>query len=456
MPQRLGEIVDPAHFESGIWKSVDVLKAPLWVDGSNVTFRKAQVEKARGYETFLTAGAAVNAVAQALVGGTKRVYLGEPTALQYYDDGGSVTTIASGLTSGQWSMEPWGSYLLATNNQDKLRLWPNTGTALEVSDAPATARIVRQLNVFTVLFDAAGTAGRFVWSDRGDPTVFTASLSNLAGGDYIRNINSRTQCAEKFANGLACWSSDQMYLVSYVGGTAVLSYRTLPANVGAAGLNSCVVVGSYAYGVEPRGFWKTDGLQVQWIAQPAMWDYLSGRIDFDAGDEITCHYDSEYECVEWHWKTQAAGYEGYAYNVRTGSWQPRDWKLTAAAGSAVWGKPIGANGTAVYKLSSGVNAGASALPAWVQTKPLAWGDTDVYKWLDELRLRKSGSANFQVGLLDAPDGTPEWLSAETMAERHYPMREAAFFVLKVASTAADADWSLAGIEGWGEFGGTRL
>lgn len=457
MPQTLGEIAEPQQFETGIWKSVDALKAPLWVDGENVAFRKGQVEKARGYASFITAGGAVNALQQALVGGVRRVYMGLPTSLQYYPEGGSVTNLGTGYTSGAWSMSCFGNYLLATNNIQKLQLWPNTGSALTVSDAPTTARIVRQLNVFTVLFDANGNPGRFVWSDRGDPTVFTASLSNLAGGDYIRNISSRTQCAEEFGNGLACWSSEQMYLISYVGGTSVLSYRTLPAKVGAAGINAVAVDGQLAYGLEPRGFWKTDGYTVQWIADPAVWDYLSSRIDFTAGDEITCHWDAEYQCVEWHWKgTGAIGYEGWCYYPKTNAWAPRNWKLTAAISSAVWGKPLGANGTAALKLATGVNLGSSAMPASIQTKPLAWGATDFYKWIDELRLRRSGSASFQVGLLDDPDGSVSWLTAETMAERHFPMREAAFWVLKVYSTAVDVDWSLAGVEAFGAFGGQRL
>lgn len=457
MPSKFAELAEPQVFESGVFKSVDALKAPLWVDGKGCTFKKGQVEKAKGYSAWQTAAAAVNSIAQALVSNVRRLYFGTATALYYFPDGGSITAIRTGLSSGRWSLLPWGAFLIATNDVDALQLWQNTGTAANISDGPTRARIVKALNVFIVAFDADGIAGRFEWCDRGNPAVWTPSLSNLAGGDNIRNIASRTQCAEAFGNGIAVWSSEQMYLISYVAGTAVLAYRTLDADVGAAGLNAVAVRGTIAYGLERRGFWKTDGLNVEWIAQPAMWDYFKDRIDFSLGDEITCHYDADADAVEWHWPIVGGGYEGWAYGLQNRAWMPREWKLTAAVEGAVWGKALGAVDTALVQLADTVNLAGGAMTSYIQTKPLAWGDTDVYKWIDELRLRKTGTgATLQIGLLDEPDGSPTWLDAETLAERHFPMREAAFWIMKIGSTGVDGNWSFAGVEAYGYAGGSRL
>lgn len=456
MPEKLTEILDAKLIESGVFLSVDNFKIPLWKDGMNVSFRKGQVEKAKGYAAFLTAAAAVNAIEQALVNSLKRVYIGTTNALYYSEDSAAFVALRTGLTTGRWSLLPWGAYLIATNNVDKLQLWANTGSAADITDGPTRARIVKALKVFIVAFDADGIEGRFEWCDRGNPSVWTPALENLAGGDQIRNIVSKTMCAEAFADGLACWSTGQMYLLTYVGGTSIITYRLLDADCGAAGINACVVKDNWAYGVEEaRGFWRTEGVNVTWIAEPMVWDYYKPRIDWTKGDEITTH-DAGDECVEWHFPVVGGGYEGLSFNTKTGAWSPKDWKLTAACKAETWGVPLGANGTAVYKLSSTNNLAGSAMTAFAQTKPLEMGTLDFYKWIDEFRMRMSGNAKLDIGLQDQPDASITWLTQADLAYSHYPMREAGFWTLKISSSAVDVAWSWAGCEVYGQVGGPLI
>lgn len=453
MPQKLTEILDSKVLESGIWPAVDNFKVPLWKDGMNVSFRKGQVEKSLGYAAFLTAGAAVNAIEQALVASVKRVYFGTPTALYYFPDGGSITALRTGLSSGQWDLLPWGAFLLATNNVDKIQLWQNTGSAADITDGPTKARMVRALKVFIVAFDADGVEGRFEWCDRGNPTVWTPTLENLAGGDQIRDIVSKTMSAEPFAGGLACWSTGEMYLLTYVGGTSIITYRKLEADCGSAGLKAVCVKDNWAYGVEQaRGFWRTEGVNVSWIGDPMIWDTYKSLIDWTKGDEITCH-DAGDDCIEWHFPLVAGGGMGLSFNTKTGSWAPKSWKLTAACKSETWGVPLGANGTGIYKLSTGYNQAADPMSAWVQTKPLEMGTLEFFKWVDELRMRMSGNAKLDIGLLDQPDGSVTWLTQENLGRSHFPMREAGFWILKISSTTLDSFWSWAGCEVYGQVAG---
>lgn len=456
MPEKLVEILDSKLIESGVWPSVDNFKVPLWKDGMNVSFRKGQVEKSLGFAAFLTAGANVNAIEQALVSSVKRVYLGTTNALYYYPNGGSITALRTGLSTGRWSLLPWGAFLIATNDVDRVQLWQNTGSAADISDGPTRARIVRALKVFVVAFDADGTEGRFEWCDRGNPTVWTPALDNLAGGDQIRDIVSKTMCAEAFAGGLAAWSTGEMYLITYVGGTSILTYRKLEADCGAAGINAVCVKDSLAYGVEQaRGFWRTEGVSVTWIAEPMIWDYYKSRIDWTKGDEITTHDDGN-ECIEWHFPVVGGGYEGVSFNIRTGAWAPKDWKLTAACKSETWGVPLGANGTAVYQLSSTYNKAGAAMNSWVQSKPLELGTLEFFKWVDELRMRMNGNAKLDIGLVDQPDGSVTWLTQEDLARSHYPMREAGFWIIKISSSAADVSWAWAGMEVYGQVAGPLI
>lgn len=453
---RLDHILDPRLIQSGVYKSVDAYQVPLWIDGRDIEFRNGRVRKARGYSALATSPVNVNALAQAHVGGTARVYLGTTTALYYYPSGGAVTSIRTGLSSGRWSLLAWGNHLLATNNVDRVQYWQNTGTAADLTDGPTTARAIRALNVFAVAFNCDGVDGRFEWCDRGNPLVWTAAADNLAGGDNIRNIASRIQAAEEWANGIACWSRSGMYWVSFVGGTAILAYQTMKAAVGAAGLNSQAVVGGRIYGLDPdRGFWVTDGVQEEWIAEPAIWDYYGPRIDFTQGDLITCHWDKNLKLVEWHWPIVGGGYEGAAFSLQGNGWAPRSWRLDAACEAKSFDRPSGANQTAVYKLGNGVNQASDAMTSYVQSKPLPLGDSQTLKVLEELRSRMTGTADLTIGVSESPDSTITWLDAEALAERNYPQRESGFFHIKISSDGIDEDWSWAGYEAFGSAGGER-
>jgi len=459
MPQPLEEISDAAMMESGIWPSVDVLKAPLWISGQNVDFRKGQVEKARGWSTKTTSLTPVNALAQALVDDKKRIYLAGEDTLRYFVENEDTYDIrTTGLSAGGfWSLIAWGRFLLASNGIDRVQYWPNSGLAVDLTDGPTKASLIRALLVYIVALNVNGEEGRVAWCSGGNPLVWTPTLENDAGGFYIRNVSSPLTACEALGASLIAFTQTQPYQISFVGGNNVITYSDMQLRVGALGKNCVSSDGTSLFGLDRRGFWQTDGVSVRWLADPAIWDYFKERIDFDRGDEVVAYYNRLRATIEWHWKTTENVSEGWAYSLTNNQWAPRSYGLTAAIDDAVFTKPIGADGADVRLLGDGVNAGAGvALASSIQTKPLAIKSLDSYKWLDEIRLRQAGVGLVEVGMSEEPEGVIEWLPAEALAERVFPHREAAFFHLRFSSTGVGDDWSVAGMEFYGKYCGGRI
>lgn len=456
MAKKLTEISSREELESGIFSAVDALKAPLWVSGSNVDFRNGRVEKARGWSVLQSGLVGVTAVAQALADDQKRLYFGNSDGLFNYVDGEEIYTLRSGMTAGRWSLLPWGRFLLATDNVSPLQLWPNTGTAANITDGPLRAKLLKALNVFVVALDCEGEEGRFEWCTDGNPEVWTPTLDNTAGGANLRDISSGIKAGEPFSNGLGLWTRDQMFLVSLVGGNDVMGYQRLAPDVGACGQQAVAVQGGVAYGVDERGFWATDGVTEKRIGQPAIWDTVGATIDFERGDEVVCYVNTARGTVEWNWRTPEGGRSGIAFGRDNGSWAPRDYGIEAAAAGAVFGFPVGTDGTDLRKLGDGVNAGSAALPASVTSKPLAFGDTDRYKYIDELRMQFSGRASLEIGLGESDEAVDEWLAAEELTKRHFPAREAAFWTLRFSSTGVDDTWAVEAVEIFGKLAGGRI
>lgn len=461
MTSKIAEYVEADILASGIWPSIDKLKVPMWTQGSNVDFRKGGVQKAKGYGAIATCPLDINALAQANVQGQKRAYAGCTTGLYYYVDGQEFYPIRTGLSTGTWSLQPWGAYLLATNNVDRMQLWQNSGLSADISEAPLRSKIIRSMGVFNIALNTSNGEDRVEWADPDSPLVWTPSLdNNFAGGLNIRNISSGIRCAEAIGTRLGVWSSDQMYSVQYVGGDDVLGYDTLTAKVGAAGMNCVIIDGAYAVGVEQRGVWRTDGVSVEWPADPAIWDYFAGRIDFTRGDEINGWFDRDRQTYEWNWPLVGGGFEGWAM-TRQGVWAPRSFSLSAVADDSVFGYPLGAQSSALRRLSYGVDAAGAALASSIRSKPLAMGETDKYKWVDEFRLRQTNTgARFRFGVYyDSPDGDEpdEWLSYQDMAQRMLQVdgehREAAFWVFEISTDGVGETFTLEGIEVWGKYGG---
>ena len=173
--------------ESGIFASLHKLDVPLWIDGENVEFRDGMVRKSRGWvlpssdvtlfdsvsgnfddatgnfddggdaPTFSSLGAGPfrGLQQQKTLDDALHLFWGNTTNL-FHSTGGAGASVGSGFTgqqdegtqpATQWSMTPWGDWMVATNGVDNAQIYKGASFAA-LGNAAAqftTAEIVRAL-----------------------------------------------------------------------------------------------------------------------------------------------------------------------------------------------------------------------------------------------------------------------------------------------------------------------
>lgn len=449
----LAEIKDPQAIESGVFPGPAKGTAPLWAAGKNVIFREGAVEKMPGWEKLFSLSATPSAVVQAFADGAQRAYAGNATGLWKWEAGvlEQILTMPSGL---HWSLQVWGNQLLAVDEETSgVWWWGNSGQAGIAPGSPSKASIIRAFNVHLMAFQRDGEPNRISWCSAGNPGLWTPALDNSAGGLNIRNISSPIRAAGMMGQYMAVYSADQMYLVQYVGGQIVFGYTEALAGIGAAGKNCLVPVGREHYGCERRGFWRTDGASSIFISEPALWTAVKDRINWDRGDDIYGIHNRELSLAEWYYPTVDGGFEGVAYNYSKGIWMPRDFRVNGGQSGTVFPGPIAAINEDVVVMNQGKNAGELPLAANIQTKPLALGTEQFWKYIDDICCAFEGNPDLEIGLQSELYEEVEWLPLQALTRHVGPERETVFLTLRFSSSALDAWWRVNQIAIDGELAG---
>jgi hypothetical protein len=152
-------LLTPDQIQSGIWKTNKAAGA-LWQEGNNVVFRNNGVEKLLGATQFGDAGDQVRDFAQAYISTTaaRRAYITTDTKVRMFELLASVwtpTDLLTWPTASQYSdIETWGTWLLATNGIDPVKVWKNTGTMVNLGGVPFTkAKILKRKTPFLLAFN---------------------------------------------------------------------------------------------------------------------------------------------------------------------------------------------------------------------------------------------------------------------------------------------------------------
>jgi len=106
-------------------------------------------------------------------------------------------------------------------------------------------------------------------------------------------------------------------------------------------------------------------------------------------------------------------------------------------------------------MEDGSDAGSGALIASVRTKPMDLGDTNLWKFIDEIRLKVeiTGNLTMKVGISESDEGPIEWLPDVAVVKRNFVYRDAVFLTLEFESVGIGDVWNFSGAEFFGEIGG---
>lgn len=354
-------------------------RVPFWKETSNVIFHELGVVAAPGHFLLfdkLDSGPKLGLLEAEILADTvrkKTLFSGNPTKLMRFVEGDIIETDVSRAVGGAygtgaplhqtpnnnallWSFAQWGEWALATNGWDKLQLYKGNVAApqkffdLQQSGAVALpfsrAQIIRRLKAFAVALNTSNGADLVEWCDLDDLFTWTNTQLNQAGSLPIRNLNSQIMAAEDLGNaGLGVYGRDQLHLLSFIGAPDVFGFDKLLDGLGAYGKAAVAPIGAYHYGWGPRGIWRTDGSQIEYIDNPSVRDFLKANLNHEQSSKIVAWPLVNYSCVVFFFPKVGSLWNnaGLCYSFANGTWWQFDFGRSAATAGTVFDLPFTAD-----------------------------------------------------------------------------------------------------------------
>lgn len=288
---------------AGIMPSIEPASGAIWKISKNCWFREASIENNLGRTRVAATTLQTRFLANAFTAaGQKRLFYEDSGVVRYYN-GTTTVAVDSLANNGTYWLEPWGDWLLATDYQNNLKLWKNTGGFITITDAAtqfAKCRIVKKLAQHVLAYNTDVFPSGFHWSTANDPEIWTPSTTNSARNLPIRGLDSEIVCVADLGASHAVYSRSTLLLVRYVGPTQWFGTpQQALQGIGAVSALSSVSVGALNYGLCRDGVFVTDGNSFQYIDRPAIDRWIQEQIDWSKASEIAGFYNARLQLVSW-------------------------------------------------------------------------------------------------------------------------------------------------------------
>lgn len=467
---------------TGLWPGVHDSKCPLWKDGRNVLFTAEGVRKMKGWSSLNSGSGTANPIrgaTQQQISGIQYLFYGTPTALYRWrasDSTGSDVSKAGGYSgntndtatqvASTWSFANWGTYIIATNGQDSPQSY-QIGTSTLFSDFAVdseftTAEIFLKHSAYLLAFNTDQGSNWVHWCDTDDITTWAPTASNAAGNLIIRDLESEIRAAVPIGDRIAVYGKDSMHIISFIGAPNYFGWTPAVNGIGAVGKRAVVSVGRKNYGLSRHGFWVTDGVEFQWIDEPAIRTWHQDRMNWSQASKVCSFHDEENTQVVWYYPTDTGEpEEGVGYNYIKGVWTIFSHGRTTAIERQVFGYPITATSSGdLFYENFGDDADGSAMTAYLESKAVDGGMVQ-RKNLLEARVRAdqlTGTLNLKVATKTDRDDATSWGSANVLDDgtEKVDLREnGRYLLVRFDSSSVGDAWRLSGFDLYGTLSGWR-
>lgn len=300
---KLIEITAGKGINTGVFPSVEDT-AGGWSDARNAWFKDLHIEHMPGQQKIAAIlSKQSRALAQAFVSGKKRLYFEDAGIISYTETvNGPAQTIGTlnGSSLSYW-LEPYGSWLIASDNINQLKLWKGTGTFIDIAAGQfTTAKIVKKLAQHVIAYSTNVFPNGFHWCSASDPETWTPATTNSARNLPIRNLDSDIIAVADLNAGHAVYSSAYMIPVQYIGAS---DWFGTPAGalsgIGAASRYAVISLGRFNWGLCRSGIFLTDGQSFQYVDRPAIDRWVQEEIDWARQNEIVGYFDEKLLLLLW-------------------------------------------------------------------------------------------------------------------------------------------------------------
>lgn len=337
MPDILIEL-GSKELQSGVWPDLKQRAAPFFADGSNVLFADGGVQPIPGASRLMKSqnSKPILGALTVVSGSTITAFAGDADNIYAQVVDGSVSTVGSGYSSSSfWSMQKWGTWVLATNGVDTPQIYKGssfanlTGLGSEFTYLKFFARVTP----FMLGIGSSQGDDWYHWCDEDDVEDWVLTTANQAGNKQMRDLDSPLMAAIEFNDqSVAVFTLNRMYAISYIGPPFLFGDELLVSECGAVGPQAVKKIGQLVYGFGPQYIWVTDGTSRRIISDNAVSDYIYSDLNRTYQSKVVAQFLASEQAVAFYYPGAGAEWpnKGVVYNLKNESWAPLSYGRTAS------------------------------------------------------------------------------------------------------------------------------
>lgn len=238
-----------------------------------------------------------------------------------YGDGiygsGFVPEVVDGdpITATDWSLDNWGSILIACPKGGAIYYWQPVGSAIKnlsyMPNAPVynsgalVAMPQRQVVAYGSSFGTIQDPLLVRWCDLEDFTIWIGQANNQAGS-YRIPTGSKIVGAIQASQQTLLWTDLDLWSMTYIGQPYIYGFNKIGANAGLIAPKAVAEMGGVTYWMSQKQFFKFSGNGVEVIPCP-IWDQVFQNffpgVDGNGNpytDRIRCAANSQFTEITWY------------------------------------------------------------------------------------------------------------------------------------------------------------
>lgn len=324
----------------------------------------------------------------------------------------------SPVTGATWTLDNWGTYLVACPDQGPIFYWQPTEQSSGVTTAGVGAQLIAQApqcnhGIFVmmplqILVAYGSTTLSNVhdpllvrWCDVGNFFQWTASSTNQAGSYRIPE-GSQIVAGISIGQQALLFTDIETWSMNYIGAPLVFGFNKIGTGSGTVSRHAVAQLAGITYWMGQGNFYSLADQGVSEIAC-TVWDAVFQNINRNAeiAGKICCAPNSIYNEVSWFYASASSTeVDSYVkYSIPDQAWDYGLLQRTAWIDHSALGPPIGGDaGGFVYQHEQGNDADTAPMLSFAQTGWFMISEGDPVTFIDLIL------PDFQYGFYPARTG----------------------------------------------------
>ena len=286
------------------------------------------------------------------------------------------------LEPGLWSLDNYGTVLVATIANGKTFTWDSTAanrletraststTGFETTNNPTASRFTmvspttRHLIHFgteTTTGDTTSQDDMFIrFSDQENINSYVPTSINTAGSQRLQD-GTQLISAVRAKEAMLVWTNNALYIMRHIGAPFTFGFEQVGTNCGLIGKNAAVEIDGVAFWMSPKGFFAFDGT-VKSIPC-SVEDFVYDDIDTTKGQQICAGINNLYTEITWWYPSSGSDFNDkyVTYNYAEKVWYTGTEPRTSWIDAEIYPNPFGTKFTSTGTANFPVVVGESGL-----------------------------------------------------------------------------------------------